>query len=85
MFPDRSGKASGLTDAGQTSPQKTTIYTRSRIVTTDSANDPVQGCDVLFDPMGRGWQAMSSGDWDEARGFAVVLTRRGGRGLPPWT
>jgi len=85
VFPDRTSKATGLTDAGQISPQTATIYTRSRIVTTDSASDPVQGCDVLFDPMMRGWQATASGDWDEARGFAVKLTRRGGRDLPPWT
>ena len=84
VFPDRSGKSTGLTDAGQTSPQTVIIYTRSRIVTTDSASDPVQGCDVAFDPAGRAWQATASGDWDEARGFAVTLTRRGGRGLPPW-
>lgn len=84
VFPDRRTKTTGATDAGQTSPQACTIYTRSRLVTTDTAADPVQGCDVLFDPKGRAWQATRSGDWDEAKGFAVTLTRRGGRGLPPW-
>ena len=84
VFPDRSGKSTGSTNAGQTSPQTVVIYTRTRIVTTDSASDPVQGCDVAFDPAGRAWQATKSGDWDEARGFAVTMTRRGGRGLPPW-
>ena len=84
VFPDRSGKSTGSTNAGQTSPPTAVIYTRSRIVTTDSAADPVQGCDVAFDPAGRAWQATKSGDWDEARGYAVTMTRRGGRGLPPW-
>ena len=85
VFPDRSGRKTLATDAGQTSPATCTVYTRSRIVTTESDSSPVQACDVLFDPRSNAWQATASGDWDEARGFAVTLTMRGGRGLPPWT
>ena len=84
VFPDRSGKADRVTDAGQTSPARCTVYTRTRLLVTDSIASPVQSCDVLFDPRGAAWQATASGDWDEAKGFAVTLTKRGARGMPPW-
>ena len=84
IFPDRSSRTTRPTDAGQTSPATCIVYTRTRLLTTDSIAAPVQSCDVLFDPRQGAWQATACGDWDEARGFAVTLTKRGTRGSPPW-
>lgn len=82
VFPDRSGKRTTQDDAGQKNPDKCTVYSTTRVVLTDTSTG--QPTDVLFDPRGRAWQATASGDWDEARGFAVVLTRSGQRGQAPW-
>jgi hypothetical protein len=84
VFPDRTAKTTAVTSAGQTSPATCTIYTRTAITTTDSDGPSVQSCDVLFDHKGRAWQATKSGDWDEAKGYAVTLTQRGARGTAPW-
>ena len=42
IFPDRSSKTTRPTDAGQTSPATCTVYTRTRLLTTDSIAMPVQ-------------------------------------------
>lgn len=86
IFRDRSTKGTTQGDPGQRAPQTCTVYTRTRLLTTQVGQPGgPQPCDVLFDPAdGSAWQATSSGDWDEARGFAVVLTRCGSRGVPPW-
>lgn len=81
IFRDRSTKGTSQRDAGQAAPQTCTVYTRTRLYTTQNAGTAPQPSDVLFDPAdGSAWQATSSGDWDEARGFAVTLTRSGLRG-----
>lgn len=81
IFRDRSTKGTSQRDAGQAAPQTCTVYTRTRLYTTQNAGTAPQPSDVLFDPSdGSAWQATSSGDWDEARGFAVTLTRSGLRG-----
>lgn len=82
LFVDRSNKGEQQLAQGQTAPQTCTVYLRTRLLTTDQTNP--QPNDVLFDPQGRAWIAISCGDWDEARGFAVVLRRSGFRGQAPW-
>jgi hypothetical protein len=84
VFPDRTTRTTGATNAGQTSPATCTLYTRTAVTPTDSDGASVQSCDVLFDPKGRAWQATKDGAWTEAKGFAVVLTQRGARGTAPW-
>lgn len=81
IFRDRTAKGMQQKDAGQAAPQTCTVYTRTRLFTTQDAAQGVQACDVLFDPSdGSAWQATASGDWDEARGYAVTMTRSGTRG-----
>lgn len=85
LFRDRRTKSTLQRDAGQTAPQTCTVYTRVRLYTTQDSTDATQPADVLFNPAdGSAWQATSSGDWDEARGYAVTLTRAGVRGQAPW-
>lgn len=81
VFRDRSTKGTTQRDAGQAAPQTCVVYTRVRLYTTQDAATGLQPCDVLFDPSDlSAWQATASGDWDEARGFAVTMTRSGSRG-----
>lgn len=88
LFRDRTAQTTRQTDGGQDAPQTCTVYTRTRLYTTE--DDPLRPCDVLFDAQpqsatfGSAWQATRRGDWDEARGFAVVLTRAGKMGEAPW-
>lgn len=82
VFPDRSGRLTTSDDSGQRNPDRCTVYTTTRVVLTDTST--AQPTDVLFDPRGRAWQATASGDWDEARGFAVSLMRSGQRGEGQW-
>lgn len=83
VFIDRSNKGDQQLVQGQTAPQTCTIYLRTRVLTTDTSVP--QPADVLFEPStGRAWQALSTGEWDEARGFAVILKRAGMRGQSPW-
>lgn len=82
VFPDRSGKRSTQDDTGQRNPDRRMVYTTTRLLITDTSTG--QATDVLFDPRGNAWQATSSGDWDEARGYAVGLTRSGRRGEGEW-
>lgn len=90
IFRDRSTSGTNQGDAGQGAPKTCVVYTRTRLLTTDGDAGAEQAADVLFDanPLskspGAAWQATSSGDWDEARGYAVTLTQAGKRGLPPW-
>lgn len=84
VFPDRSGRKSTQTDGGQANPDVRTIYTRTPIRLTDTPPNNVQPSDVLFDPHGGAWQASNAGEWQEALGYAVVLTRAGVRGRAPW-
>lgn len=85
LFRDRSGKSSTQTDAGQRGPATCIVYTRTKLLTTQDADPQVQPADVLFNPADlSAWQATASGDWDEALGYAVTLTRAGSRGMPPW-
>lgn len=90
IFRDRSTSGTNQGDAGQGAPKTCVIYTRTRLFTTDGDVGAEQAADVLFDANpaskspGAAWQATSSGDWDEARGYAVTLTQAGRRGLPPW-
>ena len=86
LFRDRTAQRTGNADAGQTGPATCTVYTRTRLVTTLDALVSPQPADVLTDPQtGWQWQATAMGAWDEARGFAVTLTRCGAVGSPPWT
>lgn len=82
VFPVRDPDATQNLDAGQANVERRTIYTRTRVEMTDTTVP--QPSDVLFDPSGAAWQAFGDGRWDEARGYAVVLTRAGRRGLAPW-
>lgn len=82
VFPERRPQQTVQQDAGQAAPEQRTIYLRTRIRTTDTSTG--QPTDVLFDPEGKAWQATQEGRWDEARGYAVVLTRAGMRGQAPW-
>lgn len=82
LFVDRSNKGEQQLVQGETAPQTCTVYLRTQILTTDT-NSP-QPSDVLFDPQGRAWIAISTGDWDEARGFAAILKRAGRRGEGLW-
>lgn len=92
VFRDRRTASTANRDVGQQAPQTCVVYTRSRLFTTQDseAGGGVQSCDVLFDASptsktpGAAWQATSSGDWDEALGYAVTLTRAGSRGTSPW-
>lgn len=85
LFRDRSSKGTLQRDAGQGAPQTCVVYTRTRLFTTQDAAGATQPADVLFNPADlSAWQATSSGDWDEARGYAVTLTRVGVRGQQPW-
>lgn len=84
VFPERQPRRTEQTDAGQTAPQRCTIYLRTEVRITDAAQDLALASDVLFDPRGGAWIATEDGRWDEARGYAVVLTRAGQRGRPPW-
>lgn len=85
IFRDRSGKGTAQADAGQRTSATCVVYTRTRLVTTDDRPDDPQAADVLFNPADlSAWQATSSGDWDEARGYAMTLTRAGVRGRQPW-
>jgi len=83
IFPDRSTKRTEQLERGQTANQQITVYLRTRILVTDT-NTPQQPTDVLFDPQGRAWQCLSTGEWDEAKGFSAVLQRSGRRGERPW-
>lgn len=83
-FPERQPRRTQQTDAGQTAPERRTIYLRTRIRITDTSGDLALASDVLFDPEGAAWIAAEDGRWDEALGYAVVLTRAGMRGGPPW-
>lgn len=85
IFRDRSGKGTTQRDAGQAAPQTCVVYTRTKLFTTRDVAGSPQPADVLFDPTDlSAWQATSSGDWDEARGYAVTMTRAGVRGQAPW-
>lgn len=86
IFRDRSNKTTTNADSGQQGPAINTIYTRTPIYTTDdqSAGGP-QPADVLINPAdGSMWQAVGSGDWDEAKGYAVRVQRCGSVGTRPW-
>jgi hypothetical protein len=86
VFRDRTSKRTGLTDGGSTGPTTCVAYTRTRLLTTQDAQVTRQPADVLTDPQtGWQWRATASGDWDEARGFAVTLTRCGTIGGPPFS
>jgi hypothetical protein len=86
LFRDRTGRSTGTTPGGNTAPSTCVVYTRTRLRTTEDAQAAQQAADVLTDPQTRlQWQATASGDWDEARGFAVTLTKIGAVGGPPWT
>jgi hypothetical protein len=82
VFPHRDPDRTQQQDAGQASIKRRTIYTRTRINATDTTS--AQASDVLFDPEGAAWQTFGDGRWDEARGYAVALTRAGRRGQAPW-
>ena len=82
VFPERAPSSTQNLDAGQANVERRTIYTRTRILVTDTTT--AQATDVLFDPSGAALQTYSDGRWDEVRGYAVVLTRAGRRGLAPW-
>lgn len=85
VFRDRTSKATAPRDAGQTAPQTCTVYTRTRLYTTQDSTDATHPADVLFNPTDlSAWQATASGEWDEARGYAVTLTLCGVRGQAPW-
>lgn len=83
IFPDRSTKRNDQLERGQVMDQQVTVYLRTRILVTDTSS-PQQPTDVLFDPQGRAWQCLSTGEWDEAKGFTAVLKRSGTRGERPW-
>lgn len=86
VFRDRTAKRTGNQDSGQTGPATCTVYTRTRLRTTSDVQGTPQPADLLVDPKtGNVWQATASGDWDEARGFAVTMTRQGAVGTPPWS
>ena len=85
LFRDRTGKSTGTSPAGNTAPSTCVVYTRTKLRTTEDAQTAQQAADVLTDPQTRlQWEATASGDWDEARGFAVTLTKIGAVGGPPW-
>ncbi len=85
VFRDRTSQRTGNQEQGQTGPATCTAYTRTRLLTTQDAQGSPQPADVLTDPQtGWQWQATAMGAWDEARGFAVTLTRCGTVGGPPW-
>ena len=85
LFRDRTGRSTGTSTGGSTAPTTCVVYTRTRLRTTEDAQTAQQPADVLTDPQTRlQWQATASGDWDEARGFAVTLTKVGAVGGPPW-
>lgn len=85
VFRDRTSQRTGNADPGQTGPTTCTAYTRTRLLTTLDGQVSRQPADVLTDPQtGWQWQATAMGAWDEARGFAVTLTRVGAVGGPPW-
>lgn len=86
FFRDRSTKGTSQGDGGQNAPQTCTVYTRTRLhVTQVGAVSGPQPADVLVNPADLStWQATASGDWDEARGFAVTLTRCGSVMGAPW-
>lgn len=85
LFRDRTGRSTGTSPGGNTGPATCVVYTRTKIRTTEDAQTAQQAADVLTDPQTRlQWQATASGDWDEARGFAVTLTKIGAVGGPPW-
>jgi hypothetical protein len=85
IFRDRSTKGDRQTDAGQRTSSTCVVYTRTKLVTTDDRPSDPTSADVLFNPADlSAWQATSSGDWDEARGYAVTLTWAGVRGRQPW-
>lgn len=86
VFRDRSNKATANAVQGQRGPGANTVYTRTKLYTTDDqrAGSP-QPADVLTNPAdGSMWQAVSSGDWDEARGYAVRVERCGAVAASPW-
>jgi hypothetical protein len=86
LFRDRTSKRTGLADGGANAPATCTAYTRTKLLTTQDAQVTRQPADVLTDPQtGWQWNATASGDWDEARGFAVTLTRCGTIGGPPYS
>ena len=87
VFRDRSSKATAQAVQGQRGASTNTIYTRTKLLTTDDqrAGGNPQPADVLINPAdGSMWQAVASGDWDEARGYAVRVERCGAIGAVPW-
>lgn len=82
VFPVRDPDSTANGEGGQTNTERRTVYTRTPIRMTDTTIP--QPSDVLFDPSGAAWQTFADGRWDEARGFAVALTRAGRRGHAPW-
>lgn len=86
VFRDRSSKSTVNADSGQQGPATQTVYTRTRLVTTDDQRaGGSQPSDVLINPAdGSMWQAVGSGDWDEAKGYAVTIQRCGSVGTRPW-
>jgi hypothetical protein len=86
VFRDRTAQRTGNEQQGQTAPATCVAYTRTRILCVQDVQGSPQPADVLTDPQtGWTWQATAMGAWDEARGFAVTLTRCGTVGGPPWT
>lgn len=86
IFRDRSNKNTANVTGGQQGPAIHTIYTRTPLLTTDDqrAGGP-QPADVLINPAdGSMWTAIGSGDWDEARGYAVRVQRCGSVTTGPW-
>lgn len=82
LFVDRSTKRTDNLERGQAAPQQQTIYCRTRLLVTETASP--QPADVLYDPAQRAWQVLSTGEWDEARGYTAVVQRAGNRGQKPF-
>lgn len=82
VFPERRPEVTLQDDGGQRPAQRMTIYLRTQLRMTDTANP--QPSDVLFAPDGSAWQVVEDGRWDESRGYAPVVQRAGRRGQRPW-
>jgi hypothetical protein len=82
VFPERRPESTLQLEAGQQAAQRMTIYLRTQLRMTDTA-DP-QPSDVLFAPDGTAWQVVEDGRWDESKGYAPVVQRAGRRGQRPW-
>jgi len=91
VFRDPRAQQATPAEVGQTSTETCTIYSQTKMRTTDAANPSTPTtADVLFDVAGftgepgSAWIVSAVLGWRDALGWEIRLARQGTRGLAPW-